>query len=132
MTDDNVIPIRSNRVITTLGGSVDEVRVSLALYGEDLEPAEISGILHCEPTTSHRRGEIRVGNKTGHKTVYKQGSGSAGLWSGALRAFELLSSSISMPTWRMARRNGELEKLRVASDEQPLVVVSQSEAYSLQ
>lgn len=72
--DDNVTPIRSDRAIVTAGGPVDTLRVSLALYGEDLDPTEVSGILRCEPSSSHRRGEIRIGKKTGHKTVYKQGA----------------------------------------------------------
>jgi hypothetical protein len=74
MTDDNVIPMRSDRVIATVGGCVDEVRVTLALYGDDLDPVEISNLLGCQPTSSHRRGEVRIGKKTGHRTVYKQGA----------------------------------------------------------
>jgi Domain of unknown function (DUF4279) len=74
MTDDDVIPMRPDRVIATVGGSVDEVRVTLALYGDDLDPVEISNLLGCGPTSSHRRGETRIGNKTDHVTVYKQGA----------------------------------------------------------
>jgi hypothetical protein len=74
MTEDNVIPMRSDRVIATVGGSVDEVRVTLAVYGDELDPEEISSLLGCQPTSSHRRGETRIGKKTGHKTVYKQGA----------------------------------------------------------
>lgn len=74
MTEDSASPIRSERKVATVGGSVDEVRVTLALYGDELDPEEISNLLGCRPTHSHRRGEVRIGKKTGHKTVYKQGA----------------------------------------------------------
>jgi hypothetical protein len=74
MTDDNVIPMRSDRVIATVGGSVDELRVTLALYGDELDPDEITAALGCQPTSAHRRGETRIGKKTGLVTVYKQGA----------------------------------------------------------
>lgn len=66
--------MRSDPVIATVGGSPDEVRVTLALYGDDLDPVEITELLGCQPTSSHRRGEIRIGKRTGHRTVYKQGA----------------------------------------------------------
>lgn len=73
MTDEVGIPERSERVVT-VGGAVDEVRVTLALYGEDLDPVEVSEVLECQPTSSHRRGDVRIGKKTGQRIVYKQGA----------------------------------------------------------
>jgi hypothetical protein len=40
-----------------LGGIVDETDVCLAVYGEDLDPAEVTKLLRCEPSSSHRRGD---------------------------------------------------------------------------
>lgn len=44
-----------------VGGPIDEVNVTLALYGEELEPHDISRALGVEPTSAHRRGERRGG-----------------------------------------------------------------------
>jgi hypothetical protein len=57
-----VVPFRrvkTNRVLAEVGGPVDEVNVTLALYGEELEPQEISRALGVEPTSAHRRGGRR-------------------------------------------------------------------------
>jgi hypothetical protein len=56
-------------VAVRVGGDVDEVRVTLALHGADLNPEEISALLGCSPTRSHRKGEARTGR-----------SASAGPW----------------------------------------------------
>jgi hypothetical protein len=71
---DNDAPLRPDRVIATVGGPVDELRVTLALYGDDLDPVEIGQLLHCEPTSSHCRGDTRVGKRSGRSFVYKQGA----------------------------------------------------------
>ncbi|HWA78513.1 MAG TPA: DUF4279 domain-containing protein [Polyangiaceae bacterium] len=44
-------------VIATVGGPVDEARVSLAVYSDDLQPETITSLLSCSPSRSHRRGE---------------------------------------------------------------------------
>jgi hypothetical protein len=43
----------------TVGGTVDETRISLALYGTELEPADITRVLKVEPSSSRRRGDAR-------------------------------------------------------------------------
>jgi hypothetical protein len=57
----SVAPIRpeteDHQVIAMVGGPVDEVRVSLAIYSDDLEPAKLSDLLGCHPTSSQRKGE---------------------------------------------------------------------------
>ncbi len=58
------------RVLCTVGGPVDEVGVCVAVYGEDLDPAEVSAILGCTPTSAHRRGDRR-GPKS---PLYKRGA----------------------------------------------------------
>ena len=51
---DNSLPI-----LITTGGPVDELGICLAVYGVDLEPAQVTAILGCGPSSSHRRGEQR-------------------------------------------------------------------------
>jgi hypothetical protein len=50
---------KTQRVLAEVGGPIDEVSVTLALYSEELEPQEISRALGVEPTSAHRRGERR-------------------------------------------------------------------------
>jgi hypothetical protein len=40
-----------------VGGVVDETSVTLGVYGEDLDPGQVTGLLGCEPTRAHRRGD---------------------------------------------------------------------------
>ena len=42
-----------------VGGLVDGSRLTLGIHGEDLEPDEISRLLGCAPSSSHRRGDPR-------------------------------------------------------------------------
>ena len=64
MTDDmadsgTAQPFGDPRIIAELGGVVDETRVWLGLYGELLDPIEISATLGLEPTSAHKRGDAR-------------------------------------------------------------------------
>ena len=45
------------QVLAEVGGSIDEVNVTLAVYSEELEPEEVSRALGVEPTRAHRRGK---------------------------------------------------------------------------
>lgn len=45
--------------LISVGGPVEEVSVCLAIYGEFLDPASVSALLGCEPTSCHRRRERR-------------------------------------------------------------------------
>jgi hypothetical protein len=40
-----------------IGGPIDSVRVSLCLYGDDLDPDKVTTLLGCRPTTAGRKGE---------------------------------------------------------------------------
>jgi hypothetical protein len=51
----------SGQVLAEVGGDVDEVHVTLAFHGDDLDPEEISRLLGCSPTRSHSKGELRTG-----------------------------------------------------------------------
>jgi hypothetical protein len=56
------LPLRSvktNQVVAEVGGPIDEVNVTLALYSEELEPEEVSSALGVKPTSAHRRCERR-------------------------------------------------------------------------
>lgn len=61
--DDKVLPfvrtLKPGTVVAEVGGLVDETKVTLALYGEDLEPKEITELLGVEPSSAHRRGDVR-------------------------------------------------------------------------
>jgi len=49
----------SPAIVATVGGPVDEVRVSLAVYSDDLDPDLLTRLLGCAPSTFHRRGDRR-------------------------------------------------------------------------
>jgi hypothetical protein len=61
--DDTVVPFRRpidpGRVIAEVGGSLDEAGVTLAIYGDDLDPEEVTAKLGVQPTRAHRRGDRR-------------------------------------------------------------------------
>ena len=40
-----------------VGGEVDLTDVCVGVHGEDLDPAEVTRIFGCEPTSAHRRGD---------------------------------------------------------------------------
>lgn len=60
--------------LVSVGGSIDRVKVSLRIFGDDLEPDEISSILNCEPTNKTKKGEIIVGRVTGNRRIAPVGS----------------------------------------------------------
>jgi hypothetical protein len=45
------------KVIGTAGGPIDETRVTLAVYGDDLDPDAVTALFGCSPTSAHRRGD---------------------------------------------------------------------------
>ena len=59
-----------------VGGPVSRTVASLRIVGDEVDPDEISALLNCEPTKSHRKGDTKVGTSTGKK--YIKGFG---LWS---------------------------------------------------
>ena len=54
---DQIPPDPKPSVIAEVGGMVDETRVSLAIYGDDLDPDAVSTMLGSTPSHSHRKGE---------------------------------------------------------------------------
>jgi hypothetical protein len=53
--DDKVVRLPS-RIIAEVGGHPDEFAFSLAVYGEDLRPGDVSALLGVEPAKSFERG----------------------------------------------------------------------------
>jgi hypothetical protein len=51
--------VKTNQVLVEVGGPIDEISVTLAIYRDELVPREISRILGVEPTSCHLRGERR-------------------------------------------------------------------------
>jgi hypothetical protein len=73
MAADKVVPFRRDKggqptAIVKVGGPVDEVNVTLALYSKDLEPGEISRALGVQPTSAHRRGDRKGPRSPGYRT----------------------------------------------------------------
>lgn len=71
MTDDESSHDEPRTVV--VGGPVDRISVTLALYGEDLVPDEVTGLLGCSPTHGHRRGEQRR-SRSANVGPWKQGA----------------------------------------------------------
>lgn len=51
------------------GGPIDKVTVSLRLFGEDLNPDEVTELLGCDPTSARRKGDVIPGRY--HRMVHK-------------------------------------------------------------
>ena len=60
MKEDDHKP--KDEIIAEVGGLVDETGVCLAVYGDDLNPDDVSARLGCSPTHCHRRGDQRSPN----------------------------------------------------------------------
>jgi len=45
------------QMIATVGGSVDQANVSLAIYAHDLEPEAVTSLVGRSPTRAHRKGD---------------------------------------------------------------------------
>jgi len=58
--DRKVVPIERSEAVAEAGGTVDEFRVTLAIYGTELDPAEVSSLFGRQPTSAHRRGDRKT------------------------------------------------------------------------
>src|SRR4051812_48271034 len=54
------------------GGPVDEAKVTLRLYGDELDPSDVTRLLGCSPTQSARTGET-ITNSSGVARTVRQG-----------------------------------------------------------
>lgn len=59
MKEDEALSDSEPRVIAEVGGTVDKSGVTLAIYGTDLIPEEITNLIGVQPTESFRRGYVR-------------------------------------------------------------------------
>jgi hypothetical protein len=59
--DAKVIPfarrIDPDESLAEIGSPTEEARICLALYGQDLDPADVTAKLGLAPSSSHRRGD---------------------------------------------------------------------------
>jgi len=46
-----------SKIVAEVGGQPEESGVCVALYGDDLDPDDVTERLGCKPTSSHRRGD---------------------------------------------------------------------------
>ena|SRR6185312_3769094 len=53
------------------GGEVDQVRVSLRIIGDDLDPDEVTRVLGVEPSAAIRKGERRPGGRVQRTGVWR-------------------------------------------------------------
>jgi len=56
-----------------IGGLVDRVTVSLRVFGDDLDPDEVSRLLGCQPTKCQVKGEVIVGRHSGLRREARTG-----------------------------------------------------------
>ena len=48
----------ASEVIMTFGGKPEEASVSLRIFGDDLDPDEITQLLNCQPTEAYKKGHV--------------------------------------------------------------------------
>lgn len=58
MDKDNIINLPP-RIVDDVGGLVDESGATLCIYGESLDPDELTGILKTKPTCAFKKGHKR-------------------------------------------------------------------------
>ena len=57
----------------TIGGPIDRAHVSLIVYGDDLDPAEVTAFVGLEPTKSHRKGDPTPSTHRNPRLRYRTG-----------------------------------------------------------
>jgi hypothetical protein len=48
----------ANETLVSVGGPIDEVRVSLGVYGDDLDPDMVTAMLGAQPSRCHRKDDL--------------------------------------------------------------------------
>jgi hypothetical protein len=64
MSEDDIIPIRRSEIVASVGGVIDETRLTLSFHGDDLDPDDVTRLLSCSPSHAHRRGDPRPQSET--------------------------------------------------------------------
>lgn len=70
---------RDPATMYVFGGPVDEVCISLRIFGDDLDTDEVTRLLGCEPTVSYRKGELLPGTTRGNRAKTGRWSQEGGL-----------------------------------------------------
>lgn len=65
------MPDRPSHPQFTVGGDLDELRLSVRITGEELDPQSITRLLGIEPTFAARKGEVR--EASGQSVVQRTG-----------------------------------------------------------
>ena len=53
---------------------IDDVSIALRVFGDDLDPPDVTVLLDIEPTSTYRKGDVYRGKKTGFTRVEKTGA----------------------------------------------------------
>jgi hypothetical protein len=61
--DDHKSDLQTDDTVAVVGGPIDEVNVSLCIYGDDLDPNELTRIMGAPPTSARRKGDL---SRSGH------------------------------------------------------------------
>jgi hypothetical protein len=59
MKSNRIVPIRRVKILTEVGGVIDESGVTFAVYGDDLIPKDVTELLGVKPTRSFLPGYRR-------------------------------------------------------------------------
>jgi hypothetical protein len=62
MKGDKISPLRPLKILTDVGGPIDESTATLAVYGKTLDPVKVTKLLGVEPTASFKHGYRRGPN----------------------------------------------------------------------
>jgi hypothetical protein len=71
MSTQNSSPPKGPIGTVWFGGPVDSTSVSLRIVGHEVDPAEISSLLGCEPTEAARTGDVLTRPDGGTRSVSK-------------------------------------------------------------
>jgi hypothetical protein len=93
-----------DKVVYLSGGEVDKTSVSLRFSGDTLDPDEISKLLNCQPTNSHKKGDVlpdkryRGVAQTGMWGLSEKKTGEVSLEKQIFQLFSRLSDDLEI--WR--------------------------------
>ena len=61
------IPTEEARLVS-VGGPIDRVKVALRLFGDSLDPDEVTTLLQCTPSTARKKGDV-IPDKRYHRVA---------------------------------------------------------------
>lgn len=99
--DSHEQPDRIPHVLARVGGPAERVTVGLRIFGDDVEPDEITALLGCPPSVARRRGDVVEGRarqrvaRTGSWILNSNGPGSEPLDAQVRRLLDGLTGDLS-------------------------------------